>query len=404
MKTPLSRQDIRNVVVILAGSRTGSSFLFHSLVRNALFLAPTGEETAYYRQVGLGIFNSPHYCDSLFSPPSPGVLDRYFLALQQDSGLFNPEAPVEHRHFPTFLHRLLLQWPQLAAKNLKSELKGVFESTLSSAHNPLDWSSIYLDFVAQLQARDYPVTVDLFSTTSSHPQNLSLLEEPPYITPIAQTAITQDLAKNHSLLLKTSTSIYRLPFLKALFPHAEFKWIVLQRNPAATISALMDGWLSTAFHSHSVHPHARLRIKGYSDTLPGGDHFWKFDMPPGWQAYTDAPLEEVCAFQWSSAYKQIDEFLNDTTDSFHTLSYEQLVANPRQELESICSFAGVNERHNSHSSQWLKPVASVHPPLSGKWKKRADILLPLLRGHDHGKLLQLAERFHYNIGAPETWT
>lgn len=401
MNETLSRMDIQNVVVILAGSRTGSSFLFKTLCSQADFLAPTGEETVFYRQAGLGRFHGMSYSDAITHIPENPVLDRYFEALRQDVGL-NCARPLGLSDFPTFWHRLGLQWPQSDSKKLKLKAQELYEITLSSAPNSPEWSSVYLSWIENLAAHGFPVSTTLFSAASTHPRNLTGLEEPPFVTPRAYAPLTRELLSQAPLLLKTSTTIYRLPFLRALFPNAQFRWIALKRNPLATISALMDGWLSTAFHSHDVSPHAQLSIDGYSDKVPGGDRYWKFDMPPGWEKYTASPLEDVCAFQWSSAYEHMDRFLSSTSDAKLEVSYEDLLANTQSTLTALESFCGARKKSSS-TLDMQTPVASVSPPQAGKWKKRALHILPLIEKHNHGQILKLAKRFDYDVEAPETW-
>lgn len=401
MNDALSRSDIRNVVVILAGSRTGSSFLFKALAHRGDFLAPSGEETVFYRHAGLGNFDGKDYSDAIQAPTS-SALDLYFEAFKKDTGLHLPNAPVGADCFAPFWHRLSLQWPKVASEQRMLQAQRIFELTLSSSPKTMNWEGLYKTWIIALKVNGLPVTLDLFSTQSNHPQELTLNEEPPYITPVAQIPISKQLAESHTVLLKTSTSIYRLPFLRALFPNARLRWIVLKRNPAATISALMDSWLSSAFHSHNVHPYARLAIQGYSDQIPSGDRYWKLDMPPGWQKYITSPLEDVCAFQWSSAYQHIYQFLNSEPCDFTEVNYENLLNNPERMLQELLQFAGVTRKVSSPDDV-INPVGSVHPPEPGKWKKRGPQILSLLQNQDDNQLLKLAERLNYNIEAPETW-
>src|SRR6185295_16998138 len=67
------RREVRRVAVILAGSRTGSSFLFRALSSLGGFLAPLGEETPFYRQGGLGWVRSTGDSDRIEVPPPEDV-------------------------------------------------------------------------------------------------------------------------------------------------------------------------------------------------------------------------------------------------------------------------------------------------------------------------------------------
>jgi hypothetical protein len=232
---------------------------------------------------------------------------------------------------------------------------------------------------------------------------LPLLEEPPYICPEPKQALTEEYAGNLPLLLKTSTNVYRIPFLRSLFPHAKFRWVLLHRNPAATISALIDGWLSSGFHSHDVHP-AHLAIKGYSDSIPGGKRFWKFDMPEGWEAYRNSTLPEVCAFQWLAAHREIEKISKNTKEPVFSIAYEDMLEPEKQStlIQELISFAGTSTRDPAlWSSQ--EPVAAVSKPSAGKWRKREAEIVSLMRSDGHRSLMELAGRFDYDPSRIEDW-
>lgn len=400
MQDAVLRHDIQNVAVILAGSRTGSSFLYNALASQGEYICPTGEETVFYRQAGLGIFKK-NYDDSLDDPKNSEILDRIFHFMMRDIGLRAPTVLNITDLFAHFWSRLKIQWPEID-NTLEKVAFSSLEKAYSDSATPNDWASVYLRWIQLLQLQKFPVDSGFFSSNSEHPMDVPLIEEPPYVTPVAHIPLHKNLAQSNTLLLKTSTNVYRLPFLKALFPNARFRWIVLQRNPAATINALMDGWLSSAFHSHDVSQELVLKIRGYSSTIPEGHRYWKFDMPPGWRAWTTAPLEDVCAFQWFSAYQHIQKFLSTTTDPYLTVSYEQLLetANVEPQLQRILDFTSTAQKSFIDWKPQV-PVATVHPPRPGKWKKRGDQILSALDRHPH--ILQLANTFAYNPNERQLW-
>ncbi|MCB0363702.1 MAG: hypothetical protein KDD35_13325, partial [Bdellovibrionales bacterium] len=288
---------------------------------------------------------------------------------------------------------------------LEQKLKVQAPHPTQSAH----WENFYLEWLQELVTRGIPIQLDLYSTTSSHPKDLALKEDPPYIAAVPMLPINKERADQHPLLFKTSSNIYRIPLLKALFPRAHFSWIILQRNPAASINALMDGWLSTAFHSQEVYPDFELKIKGYSDNIPQGSRYWKFDMPPGWQNYIHASLEEVCAFQWYSAAQTIEDFISQLDEPFIRIKYEDLfsASDPihsglERNLKQIFDFTQLVPY--SHSLWNPKtPVVAVKDPSPGKWKKRQEIILPLIETFSGGKLLHLAHRLDYDTNKILEW-
>ena len=65
---------------------------------------------------------------------------------------------------------------------------------------------------------------------------------------------------------------------------------------------------------HLVRMAEPLRMSGYSDARPADRWWWKFDLPPGWQSYTDASLMSVCAFLAAEA-KGVDcEYIRSDWD------------------------------------------------------------------------------------------
>ncbi len=398
------REDIRRVTVILAGSRTGSSFLFSGLKAKAEFLAPTGEETPFYRLGGLGQFGGEHFSDAFDPLPDQNVLGKIFSVFSQDLGISLSRCSSPESMAESFFFRFALQWPTAIPVVDQAALKQQLLFDLKALPADwTDWDKTYLDWISRLKTQGYAVSTAPYSAASEYVGFSRLLEEPPYITPHPQTPLTPELAQRCPLLLKTSSNIYRTSFLRALFPKAEFKWIVLQRNPAATVNALMDGWLSGGFHSHDVYPDVRLNIAGYSDVQPEGHRFWKFDMPPGWKEMVRAPLAEVCAFQWLSAYRSIENFRTSTSDSFFNVSYEDLISPRAPEIfQNLIDFSGAAPKK---SADWAfdQPVVTVQPPARGKWKKRGAQITELLRHHQNGSLLKLAEKLNYDPKSLEAW-
>lgn len=397
----VSRHEIRRVAVILAGSRTGSSFLFRALNLSARFLSPTGEETPFYRKAGIGVFTGPHYSDAIDSPPPKEQLDLAGSLLLEDVGERAHGAVNFERLADAYFSRLELQWPGCLPEAGKAAARPALRAYLRKVRGE-SWRAHYRGWLEMLMAEGHAVEPSLLEASGPHPEKLALLEEPPYVAPEPMQALTHELAAELPLLLKTSTNAYRVPFLRALFPNAEFRWILLRRNPAAAVSALMDGWRSSGFHSHDVSSAGRLEIGGYSREVPGGDRFWKYDLPPGWQKHTRSPLAEVCAFQWQSAYAAIEEFHASTRDPVLEVRYESLLdaGSKREALAEIARFTGTSPRA-WQESQLREQVMAVAPPQAGKWKRRAPEVLAALESSQG--LRELAAHLHYPLPSAEAW-
>ena len=101
------------------------------------------------------------------------------------------------------------------------------------------------------------------------------------------------------VLDKTCINVMRIPYLHALFPQARF--VFIQRDGRDNISSMMDGW-------RMGRTDGRFELTQFFGPFPdpvaiNGGEFkeWSFFLAPGWQQYSRATLEEVCAFQWISA-------------------------------------------------------------------------------------------------------
>jgi len=101
------------------------------------------------------------------------------------------------------------------------------------------------------------------------------------------------------VLDKTCINVMRVPYLYALFPQAKF--VFIQRDGRDNISSMMDGW-------RMGRTDGRFELTQFFGPFPepvaiNGGEFkeWSFFLAPGWQQYSRASLEEVCAFQWISA-------------------------------------------------------------------------------------------------------
>lgn len=223
-----------------------------------------------------------------------------------------------------------------------------------------------------------------------------VLEEPPYIIQTPREGPTVEDLRNTPVLLKTSTNAYRLPWLKTLFPHSEFRFIVLGRNPAASINGLIDGWLSNAFHSHNLEFVQPLSIKGYSDTVAFGDRWWKFDLPPGWSDYDNAPLAEVCAFQWRAAYKAILDGVSG--DVLHVKTEDLLSADKSAAtLGSIFKFCGTNSQVALDPLS-ARPVMASQAPQAARWRLREEEIWLQLQ---HPLVQEIAHRLNYDLSSPD---
>lgn len=415
-------QDIRNVLVIIGASRSGSSLLYHLLSGHPDMLAPHGEEITLYKLAGLGLIS--HAGDSHAIPDDLPAerADRAALArdILCDSGYpgksGSRDFPVD-RYLVDSAQRLLLQWPQIDfdCDRLYQTAQKALNGHLH-ANAAFDTNLYWLDLLSALIAQGLPINPYYYDLPrelvhqrhpsiprSDGPPFSSLcLEEPPFIVPRPKLFSGPGAATGRCLLLKSSSNCYRLEFMKSLYPQARFSFIYLTRNPAAVINGLMDGWLSSGFYSQNLAGVTDLDIAGYTAReRPWSRHWWNFDAPPGWSEYTRRPLEQVCGFQWWSANKHvIDGIDSGAINRYMVIKYEDLLDHDsmRAQLAKAFDFAGLPQDAVLNGFKAPAAVMAVNPPGARKWMQRGSVILPAIRD---GRIASVARSLNYDVNAAD---
>lgn len=164
------------------------------------------------------------------------------------------------------------------------------------------------------------------------------------------------------LLEKTPKNSLRVSLLNAIFPDALF--IYLYRNPRENISSLMDAWESGRFVTYP--------------SLPGRASSWSLLLPPDWQRYHSASLEEIAAFQWKSANRMILRELSKLDRGrWIAVSYGQQVRQTVETIQRVCNFCDVsadNILQSLSSGQTQLSRYTLTPPASDKWHRNARAL------------------------------
>ena len=164
---------------------------------------------------------------------------------------------------------------------------------------------------------------------------------------------------NVRLLEKTPKNALRVPFLLEVFPDAQF--IFLHRDPRANLSSMMQAW----------------RAKGWVTyrQLPGWPGPWSLLLPPGYERLRDGRSRR----SWRSSGGSRTRPSSRTSPTCRAsagpaVRYEDLVGNPRAEIEKLLGFAGLamDARLEGYLSKPL-PLSkhTQTKPDPDKWKQNA---------------------------------
>jgi hypothetical protein len=186
------------------------------------------------------------------------------------------------------------------------------------------------------------------------------------------------------VLDKTCINTLRVGYLQRLFPRAKF--VFIHRDGRDNVSSMMDGWRLgrsdggfglEKFFGPSPEPVA----------INGGEfREWHFFLPPGWRAYNRASLEEVCAFQWSSANRLALEAKQGIADAqWIELRYEDLFERPVEMFRTLFERLDLpfTETMRARCAN-LEPTSIVKgAPKKQKWKEHnreaVERILPLIK-------------------------
>ena len=164
---------------------------------------------------------------------------------------------------------------------------------------------------------------------------------------------------------KCPTNALRIGAIRTVFPDAVI--VGLTRNGPDNVSSLIDTWTDPdRFQGFSVPKD--LDIEGYV-----GDK-WVHVLPPGWQQYTDAPIEEVCAHQWNVLNRSLlDAETRLPTDDFVRIRYESFLQHPVETIHSLfdrlqLTWTDDVESHVRSLDQHV--VNTKTNPRLGKWRGR----------------------------------
>lgn len=173
------------------------------------------------------------------------------------------------------------------------------------------------------------------------------------------------------VLDKTCINTMRVGYLHRLFPRAKF--VFIQRDGRDNVSSMMDGWrygrTDGGFGLEKFFGRFPVPV-----AINGGEfREWHFFLPPGWRAYNQARLEEVCAFQWISANRLALEARAGIPEAqWIQVRYEDLFERPVEMFQRIFQRLELpfTDAMRARCAN-LQPTSIVKgAPKKEKWKER----------------------------------
>ncbi len=135
---------------------------------------------------------------------------------------------------------------------------------------------------------------------------------------------------------KTPENSLRVPYLLDLFPDARF--LVVRRDPLATIRSMIAGWRD---------PHGRFRSYYVPEdlTIPGYPHRrqWCFALIEGWRDLKAEPIPNIAAAQWKTCAAALTAARESVGQQiWMEIRLEDLLENPAKVAGDVYRFAGID--------------------------------------------------------------
>lgn len=159
---------------------------------------------------------------------------------------------------------------------------------------------------------------------------------------------------------KTPPNIYRVELLERLYPDAKFVYLV--RDKDENVQSLVNAWTHKKKFKYPYRSYLtkgkKVDIKGYEDDK------WKFYIPLDWYDYLETDIETVCAHQYDDAHLYAQNaFSKIDSSKWMQVQFEDLLANPDQEIEKICDFVEIDY------SDKMKKIVDEMPAVNTDLKK-----------------------------------
>ena len=189
----------------------------------------------------------------------------------------------------------------------------------------------------------------------------------------------------YRIIDKTPPNCFRVEYLAKLYPDAKF--IYITRDGLDNTSSLMNAWRSKQkfqFHYRKYLEEYLKPLEGvqgsqsakYFDIQGYKSDVWKFAMPPGWEAYRDKTLAEVCAFQWLKTHEYaLNSLAKLAPERVIRFKFEDLMAEPHGSIEKLCAFLDIEFTWNMQKIVNEMPLVNTFTPANKRKsrKNQADL-------------------------------
>lgn len=165
------------------------------------------------------------------------------------------------------------------------------------------------------------------------------------------------------MIEKTPKNSLRVPFFAAAYPDALF--VYLYREVRATLSSMVEAWISGAFQT-------------YPD-LPGWTgRPWSLLLVPGWERLKGLPLPAVVAQQWTiTTNLLLDDLGALPRDRLRTLRYDEFLAAPQATMEALAPSLGLAWDRRLGARLPLS-ATTVSEPKPDKWRAIGHVIESML--------------------------